>query len=196
MSSTSSARRSAWQAFCSTCGARLILSFVAFWLAYKSKELAVMLPLRARRLRILVRQTALEAARSRSSRSRSRSDCRACCSIPTGTTITLSTSAPARFSRPPASTRRDILLVPFAGLALPLILLLHPRPARLVRNGGHVAVLRAAAFPGRPHLRRLLLPAVDRPRHRVRRARRDRAAQTGHRVSSCSGFPGTNSTCG
>ena len=41
---------------------RWVLSFAAFWLAYKSKELAVMLPAVLLVLRDLVRQTAVEAA--------------------------------------------------------------------------------------------------------------------------------------
>ena len=41
---------------------RWVLSFLAFWLAYKSKELAVMLPAVLAMLRALVRQAPMEAA--------------------------------------------------------------------------------------------------------------------------------------
>ena len=82
---------------------RWVLSFVAFWLAYKSKELAVMLPfvlaayeywLGKRRWKPLIPFAAVSFSFG----------CKGCCSTPTATTITPSASRPTASGKPPLST--------------------------------------------------------------------------------------------
>ena len=151
---------------------------------------------RAGRLRILVRQTALDAAAARSSPPRSPSACRECCSIPTGTTITLSTSAPARFSKRPASTPRTSCWFRSPDWRCRLSCCF----TRDKRVWFGMAAMFLFFVPllflgGRTFDAYCYLPLTGLA-IACAGTRGNRRRASWPSPSSCSGFPGTNSTCG